>query len=312
MSAVELLLTAVLAASSTGTVPQSRDAAFHSDSRLVLVPVTVTDRRAKTVEGLRAQDFSVFDNQAQQQIVSFGTDDAPCSVSIVLDVSGSMQKALVAAKGMLKVFFTTSNPGDDYLLLTVSTQPAAIPKFTTDLAALTESIDFTRPGGLTSLIDTAYLGLERMREAQQPRRAMLILSDGVDNHSRYSQSELMSLALEADVQVYSMIFDNGMPGSDTVPFRPAMALKPWDQARQRQGPEMLEKISAKTGGLSFHVRNDEEAREALRKTSQALRTEYLIGYQPSDSGSPGQWHQIRVKSSVPKVYVHSRNGYYSR
>lgn len=265
------------------------------------------------MEGLKAEDFSILDNQVSQPIISFGTDDAPSSVSIVLDVSGSMQKALTSEKDLLRSFFGISNPADEFLLLTVSTQPATLSRFTSDTAALTQSVDFTRPGGLTSLVDTIYMGLNRMKDARLPRRAMLILSDGLDNHSRYSESELMSAALEADVQVYTMIFDNGMPSAAAgVPFRPSLAGKPWDLARERQGPNMLEKLSNKTGGLYFHVRNDAESREAVVKAGRALRSEYLIGYQPVDDGASGKYHQIRVKSNVPKVYVHARNGYYSR
>jgi Ca-activated chloride channel family protein len=285
---------------------------FSTTSQMVLVPVTVTDRNARTVQGLRADDFTIFDNQTSQRIVSFGRDDSPCSVVVVLDVSGSMKKALAGAKDMLQAFFGAANPADEFLLLTVSTQPAILSRFTADTNALEESVDFAKPGGLTSLIDTVYLGLTRMREARFPHRALLILSDGMDNHSRYSQSELMNVALEADVQVYTMIFDNGMPSSNTVPFRPGLAGKPWDVARERQGPDLLEKLSNKTGGLYFHVRNNAEAKEAVVNTGQALREEYVIGYQPSDTGTSGKWHQIRVKSNVPKVYVHARNGYYTR
>jgi len=293
---------------------QTASPMFRTTSQIVLVPVTVTDRNARTVEGLKAEDFSIFDNQVSQQIASFGTDDAPSSISIVLDVSGSMQKALTAEKDLLRSFFGISNPADEFLLLTVSTQPATLSRFTSDTAALEQSVDFTKSGGMTSLIDTVYMGLNRMRDARLPRRAMLILSDGLDNHSRYSESELMSAALEADVQVYTMIFDNGMPSSssDAAPFRPSLAGKPWDIARERQGPNMLEKLSNKTGGLYFHVHNESEAREAVNKAGQALRSEYLIGYHPMDDGASGKYHQIRVKSSVPKVYVHARNGYYSR
>jgi Ca-activated chloride channel family protein len=307
------LLTTALLLSMSGTGAAGAAAPeFSTTSQMVLVPVTVTDRNARNVQGLRAEDFAIFDNQVSQRIVSFGTDDAPCSVVVVLDISGSMQRALAGAKDMLRAFLGTANPADEFLLLTVSTQPATLSRFTTDTAVLEQSMDFTRPGGLTSLIDTVYLGLTRMREARFPRRALLILSDGMDNHSRYSQSELMSVALEADVQVYTMIFDNGMPGSNTVPFRPGLAAKPWDVARESQGPELLEKLSNKTGGLYFHVHNDVEAKAAVADTGQALREEYLIGYQPSDTGTSGKYHQIRVKSNVPKVYVHARNGYYAR
>lgn len=285
---------------------------FRSTAQMVLVPVTVTDRSAKTVDGLHAENFSIQDNQVSQQIVSFGTDDAPCSVGVVLDISGSMQNVLPFAKDLLHSFLGTANPSDEFRLFTVSTQPATASAFTSDINALEESANFTRPGGLTSLIDTIYVGLDGMRKAHLPRRALLILSDGMDNNSRYSEGELMTVALEADVQVYTMIFDNGLPGSSGVPFRPSLAGKPWDIAREHQGSDLLEKLSNKTGGIYFHVRNNAEAKEALLKTGRALRNEYLLGYQPSDEGNSGKWHQIRVKSNVPKVYVHARNGYYSR
>jgi Ca-activated chloride channel homolog len=286
---------------------------FRTVSQLVLVPVTVTDHNNKSVEGLRAADFTIFDNQASQQIVSFSSDDAPCSVGLVLDVSGSMQKALTAARDILRAFFGTVNPEDEFLLLTVSTQPAMAPKFTTDIASLEESVGVTRSGGMTALIDTTYLALRRMKEARWPRRALLILSDGLDNHSRYSQSELMSVALEADVQVYTMIFDNGLASANTIPFRPVLIQKPKDQSGQREGPELLENLSNKTGGLSFDVHNDAEAKDAVTRTGRALRNEYLIGYRPSAAPRiSGQFHRIRVKSSVPNVYVRARSGYLSR
>ncbi len=304
-----LALSLLLSTSETGaqTTP-----VFRSTSQMVLVPVTVTDRNARIVEGLKAEDFAVFDNQVSQQILSFGLDDAPSSVGVVLDVSGSMQKALAPAKEMVQTFIGTANPHDEFLLLTVSTQPETVSRFTTDTAALQRSIDSTRPGGLTSLIDTIYLGLTRMRDARQPRRALLILSDGLDNNSRYSEGELLSVALEADVQVYTIIIDNGMPSGNSVPFRPGLASKPWDQARDRQGSDLLEKLANKTGGLYFHVHNTTDAKEAVTRTGRALRNEYVIGFQPSDGGATGKYHQIKVKSTVPKVYVHARNGYYSR
>lgn len=296
-----------------GSKAQRMAPAFQTFAQLVLVPVTVTDRKAKTVQGLHKEDFAVFDNQVSQKIVSFGMDDAPCSVAIVLDISGSMQKSLAAAREMLHDFLKTANPKDEFLLMTVSTEPAMAPRFTRDVAVLQKDIDATRSGGLTSLLDTIHFGLGRMKSARWPRRALLILSDGIDNHSRYSQSELMNIALEADVQVYTMIFDTAMgaAAADNVLFRPGLASKPWDTARARQGPELLEKLSDKTGGLYFHIHSADEETDAVRKTAEALRNEYLIGYRPSDTALAGKWHQIRVKTKVPKVYVRARNGYYA-
>jgi Ca-activated chloride channel family protein len=286
---------------------------FRTSAQMVLIPVTVTDRDGKTIKGLRAEDFNIFDGQTPQKIVSLASEDAPCSVGLVLDISGSMQNTLSATKEVAQAFVRTANPDDEFLLLTVSTQPAADPGFTTDIAELEKTIELARPGGRTALIDTVYLGLSRMREARRSRRALLIFSDGMDNQSRYSKSELMRMALEADVQIYTIIVGNGSGGGSTdgVPFRPSMIRKPGDQAQENQGPDLLEKLSDRTGGLHFRARNDAEAKEAAIKAGRAIRDEYLIAYQPSDFGTAGKWRQVRVKTTVPKVNIHSRNGYYA-
>jgi Ca-activated chloride channel homolog len=287
---------------------------FRTSVQMVLVPVTVTDHDGKTIEGLRADDFNVLDDQRSQKIVSFSSHDAPCSVGLVLDISGSMQQSLSGTKAMAQAFFGTANPDDEFLLLTVSTQPAAISGFTTDTATLEESIGLTKPGGLTALIDTVDLGLSLMRKARWPRRALLILSDGMDNHSRYSEKDLMQLALEADVQIYTIVIDNGaaLTSTGNAPYRPSLITKAWDRAEERQGPEMLQKLSDQTGGLYFRVRTSAEAKEAVIKAGRALRNEYVIGYHLPDSGTSGRWHRIRVKLNAAKTVVHARAGYYSR
>ena len=145
---------------------------FRADTQLVLVPVTVTDHYGKTIEGLRQENFIVTDDQAPQRIVSFSTADAPCSVGLVLDISGSMRDSLHTAKEVMHAFLGTANPEDEFLLLTVSTEPAAYPEFTTDTTAVEQDIAFMRPGGFTALIDTVYLGLNHMRKAQRSRRAL--------------------------------------------------------------------------------------------------------------------------------------------
>ncbi|MGB9202616.1 MAG: VWA domain-containing protein [Terriglobales bacterium] len=295
-------------AQKAGEPPISR-----TNAQMVLVPVTVADRSGKTIEGLRADDFDILDNRRSQTIVSFPSDDAPCSAGLVLDISGSMQPALSGTKEMAQDFFGTRNPDDEFLLLTASTQPAATAQFTSDTAALEESTGFAQPGGLTALIDTVYLGVSRMREARWRRRALLILSDGMDNHSRYSQSELMRLALEANVQIYTIVIDNGSASASThtVPYRPSLIMKPWDRAEEHQGAEMLEKLSDLTGGLHFRVNSDAQAKEAVINIGRALRNEYVIGYYLPDSATSGRWHRIRVKLNASKASVHARKGYYS-
>lgn len=308
-----LALVCILVCEESYAQKLTRPATFQTSAQMVLVPVMVTDHNGKTIEGLQAKDFNIFDDQRSQEIVSFTSEDTPCSIGMVLDVSGSMRNTLGAAKDVAQAFFRSANPDDEFLLLTVSTVPGASSEFTTDTETLEERVGSTRPAGLTALIDTVYLGLSRMRKASHSQRALLILSDGMDNHSRYSRSELLRVALEADVQVYSIIMDNGESSAPTnsIPFRPTLIRKPGDQAADQQGPKLLEALADKTGGLHFHARTHGEAREAMMKVSQALRNEYVIGYRIADSGTSGKWHQIRVKSTVPKINVHARNGYYS-
>jgi Ca-activated chloride channel homolog len=289
-------------------------AGFRTNAQMVLVPVTATDHNGKTIEGLRAEDFNILEDQVPRQIVSFTSEDAPSSVGLVLDVSGSMRNTLDAAKGVARSFFQTANSEDEFLLLTVSTQPEAISGFTTDIADLEEAIGRTSSGGMTALIDTVYLGLNRMRKAKQPRRALLILSDGMDNYSRYSKRELMRVALEADVQIYTIIVGNGSPAASTgaIPFRPTLIRKPIDQGEEHEGPRLLEELSDQTGGLHFRAGNAREAADAVRKAGEAIRYVYVLGYKAPDSDASGKWHRIRVKADVPHTSVSARNGYYAR
>jgi Ca-activated chloride channel family protein len=311
--AVLLLLNLGKSDAQTRAKDVTKNATFTTSSKLVLVPVTVTDQYGKTITGLQAKDFIVSDDQASQEIVSFGTQDTPCSAGLVLDVSGSMRGTLDMVKESARTFVRAANNEDEFLLLTVSTQPEVNSGFTSDLSNVEENIAVTKPGGFTALIDTVYLGLNQMRKARNPQRALVIVSDGMDNHSQYSKNELVRAALEADVQVYAIIIDNGAGSSSTngFPYRPSMIAKPGEQAAQRQGPDLLEELADKTGGLYFHARNLAQAQEAMTKAGQALRNEYVIGYQPAGSGSSGKWHRIRVKTTLPKVSVHARNGYYA-
>ena len=206
-----------------------------------------------------------------------------------------------------QAFFRTANPEDEFLLLTVSTQPAVIPGFMNDVATLEKAIELTKPGGRTALIDTVYLGLSRMRAARRPRRALLILSDGMDNQSRYSKSDLMRIALEADVQIYTILIDNGSASATdlTVPFRPTLIKKPIDQAQDRQGVDLLEALSARTVGLHFRAHNDDEAKEAVTKAVQALRKRV-----PDRISAPRFWNSRKMAPG--SCQIECAEGEYSR
>jgi Ca-activated chloride channel family protein len=268
---------------------------------MVLVPVSVTDRHGKTVNGLKAENFTIYDDQKPQTIVSFGGDDTPCSVGLILDISGSMQETLRATKEVAGAFLRASNPEDDFFLLTVSDKPETASGFTSDIEFLERSILSASPGGWTALVDTVYLGLNRMRKSTQPRRALFVLSDGMDNHSRYTTGELLRAAAEADIQIYTLLIHDPLPNR-----------KPIETVAEWYGRHLLQDLSKRTGGVHFLVKTVAEAKEAAAKAAQMLRNEYVIGYKPGNSAPQGKWHKIRVQSDVPGASVYARNGYFGR
>lgn len=294
--------------------PAPKTVNFHADADVVLVPFFVSDRNGRTVKGLDARNFTVLDDGEPQRIVSFATEDAPCSVAVVLDISGSMRETLTTAMSVAHAFLGTADPYDEFVLLTISTEPQVLSGFTSETAALEDSLEVSRPQGLTALIDTVYFGLSRMRKARWPRRAMLVLSDGMDNHSRYSERELKNLAEEADVQIYTILVAgaSGSSSASSALLRPVLVNKPLDRARERQGPAMMEALSNETGGIFFRVRDETEAKDAAIEAGQAIRSRYIIGYHAPQSHSTRTWHQIRVKSDVPRVKIYARKRYYAR
>ena len=140
-----------------------------------------------------------------------------------------------------------------------------------------------------------------MRSAHNPRRAVIVISDGMDNHSRYSQSELMRAAAESDVQIYTITI--GVPPR----YR-----KPIQAVEEHNGLVLLDDLAERTGGLHFTVEFKSDVNQAAANIGLALRNQYLLGYRPQDTDRSGKWHKIRVKLEVPWTSVYARDGYYSR
>lgn len=283
------------------TPPQVFRTAFKTNADLVLVPVTVTDHKGGLVNGLRANAFNVFDDRISERIFSFSEEDVPASIGVILDMSGSMKSTLGQAKFALRSFLDTANPEDEAFLYSVSSRPNRNAGFTDDADTLLNGIALSDARGSTALIDTIYCGFDTMRSARQPRKALLIISDGMDNHSRYSRTELLERALESDVQIFTIAIYNA----------PAYE-KPIQLQEARQGLSLLEDLAAKTGGLHFVIRDSEDIGRAATSISRAIRNEYTIAYVPGNSTRDGRWHAIEVKLRVPGLKVYARAGYYAQ
>jgi len=280
-------------------LPEVAGQTIRTDTRLVLVPVSVTDRSGATVVGLNRSNFTLFEDKTPQEIVAFSAEDAPASVGLIFDISGSMRGRLDAAKRALRTFVDNANSTDEAFLFTVSSRPDISSAFTPDLESLTERVNFVSAGGDTALIDTIYAGLKRMRSASNPRRVLLILSDGMDNHSRRSRSELMRLAVEADVQIYTIGVDSRIRTKKAI-----------EQIEEQRGLALLQDLADNTGGLHFTLSDREDASGVIARAVLAMRNQYLLAYHPSQPVQPGKWHRIRVKLNVAHTNVSARNGYY--
>lgn len=266
---------------------------------LVLVPVTVTDPMNRLVIGLEKQDFEIYDDRKQQTITSFASEDAPVSIGIVFDLSGSMTSKLIRARESILQFIKTANPQDEFFVIGFNDRPVLIEDFTSSVADIEARLATVRSGGRTALIDAVYYAALKMRDARHERKAILVVSDGGDNNSRYTPGELRAQVREADVELYAMgIFD---------PYAPT--------PEERFGPILLNDLSEETGGRMFRVDDLSEMGDIAEKISMELRNQYIIGFRPGILVRDGKWHKVKVKlnppDGLPPLTVHARTGYYA-
>ena len=271
---------------------------FRSDSTLVLVPTTVVDRSGATVNGLTGEAFTLTEDGVRQQVRSFSEEDAPVSMGIVLDLSGSMKGSLPTAKESLQALLSEANPDDEAFLNAVSTRPRALSGFTRDFAELLDRGAGEGAAGDTALIDTIYESLKQLHSSVHARKALLVISDGMDNHSRHSRDELMELAVESDAQIYTIAASS-----------PPAYAKAIELTEQKRGLLFLDELAAKTGGFGMVVRDGAEIAKAAARIGRALRNQYIIGYAPRPDNRYGQWHRIRVKVAGSGLRAYARAGY---
>lgn len=266
---------------------------------LVLVPLTVTDPQNRLVTGLERENFQIFDNNIPQTIKSFGTDDAPLSIGIVFDLSGSMESKFIRARKALAEFLRTCNPQDEFFVVGFNDRPAIIVDYTSDVEDVEARMVMLRPEKRTALIDAMYLAVNKLKTAKYDRKALLVISDGGDNRSRYTGGELERAVRESEVQIYSIgIFDAYAPTEE-----------------EQNGPVLLKEISESTGGRLFSVLDLQDLSDIAQRISEELRNEYVIGYTPTDRRRDAAWRKLKVRvlapQGLPLLTVHNREGYYA-
>jgi VWFA-related protein len=278
-------------------------AAIRVDSSLVLIPAHVTTLIGASVTNLTKDDFHLFEDNVEQSITHFALDDAPISIGLLFDTSGSMHNKMRKASEAAAAFFKTANAEDEFFLVEFGDKPRLAVPFTTDSEQVYRKIASLKPFGRTSLLDAIHLALAQMKGARNSRKALVIFSDGGDNCSRQTAAHIKSALVESDIQLYAMgIFD------------PASSRKHTPR-EERDGPKLLDELAARTGGRNYPVDDLEQLPAISAHISKELRTEYVLGYSPSGAARDGKYHRVRVTLAMPEkarqFRTFYRQGYYT-
>jgi len=270
------------------------------DVDLVLVNATVTDRLGRYVSGLEAQHFQITEDRTEQKVEYFSAEDVPISVGVIFDVSGSMKDKIATARNAAQTFLKTGNPEDEYFMVQFANRPELVSDFTTDVTKLQGKLIMTPAKGMTAMYDSVYMGLEKLKEGTNPKKALLLITDGEDNKSRYTFQQVKEFVKEMDVQIYGIgIVDE------------------WNSqlSAGRTGRAMVEELAELTGGQSFFPDSVYELEDICTKIAVELKNQYVIGYHSTNEAKDGKWRKIRVKVNQPKgitgLNVRFKQGYYA-
>jgi Ca-activated chloride channel family protein len=300
------VLLSLSAAGQSANQPQDTQPAtgfsLRVDTTLVQIPVAVTDSLNRFVLGLQKEDFHLFEDSIEQNVAHFSGEDAPLSIGLVFDESGSMDYKLRTSQAAVAQFLKTMNADDEAFLVEFSDAAKVSVGFTASTGEIREALKNAKPGGLTAMLDGINLALHEMKKAKNSRKAIVIISDGGDNHSQYTAAQIEALVREADVQIYAMgVFEPSLP----------LGLS----AEEVSGPRLLSEISTQTGGRAFSAALGSDLPSVAARIAVELRNQYVLGYYPKNQSRDGKYRHVEVKLVQPKgvstLKAHWRLGYYA-
>jgi Ca-activated chloride channel family protein len=271
-------------------------------TELVSVRVTVTDQNGRAVEGLSKDNFRIYEDKVEQQVSFFSDEDMPASIGVVFDTSSSMSAGkIMRAKEALARFIRTSHEQDEYFLISFGSSPCLLLDGARDGQTVLDRFNNIYPKGQTALYDAVYLGIEKVSRGAYPKRAIILISDGEDNHSKRSFDEIRRRLQESDITIYPI----GIAGNSSSPKNRINA----------NGPFLMDKLASISGGKSFWPWNEEKMNEAFERIALEMRRQYSIGYLPSNFVADGKWRRIKVAApdtnKFSRLVVRSREGYYA-
>ena len=293
---------AVLSLAASGLAAQEQPYSLRAESTLVVIPVNVTDSSNRFVLGLEKSDFNLLEDGVPQKITQFAGEDAPLSVGLLVDTSGSMGDKLGISRKAVAEFLRTMTPGDEAFLVEFSDRAQVVAGFSSNTANIEDKLVNIESQGLTAMLDAVHLGLQEMKKARNPRKALIIISDGGDNNSRYTSAQITDLVRQADVQVYSMgVFE----------VLSSLLRSPAEVS----GPKLLSQLSQQTGGRAYSATSEIDLPTVARRIGIELRNQYVLAYRPTDANHDGKFRKVEVKLNAPPqmsgLKTRWRVGYYA-
>ena len=266
---------------------------FRVGVETVFLKISVTDPLNRYVTGLEKEHFKVFEDKVEQSVSHFTQETAPISVGILFDISGSMKDNIHTARNSVARFFQSGNPDDEFFLVTFNQKTSLVQAFTSQSSSIQNEISFSQPGGRTALYDAVYLGLDNIKTAKNEKKALILITDGEDNSSRYSASEIREFAKESDVQIYAI----------------------GEEGKLGYGRSEIQNIVGLTGGRAFFPNNFNELDYYIDLIHAELRNQYVVGYVPTNKNHDGKWRKVKIKldppEGLPKLILHAKEGYYA-
>lgn len=280
---------------------------FRAEVNQVIIYTSVYDGNSQLVSGLTADDFLVFEDRVEQEIINFAQTDIPSSIGIVLDSSGSMRNKIGKVEQAIELFLSFDNSQNELFLIRFDDEVELEEDFTRDIEDIKDAISNIIIKGGTALYDAIHLAAEKVTEGTEPRRILLVFTDGEDKDSYYELEELVGKVEESDCLIFIVAFlDNDL--SEDKGFFGLF------KSKKQEVRDEIASITDSTGGKAFFPREVEELDPIFRQIAEELKNQYRISYVPSNEDKEGAWRRIdvQVKNAEEKgLKVRAKKGYFS-
>ncbi|MBO0797896.1 MAG: VWA domain-containing protein, partial [Blastocatellia bacterium] len=275
------------------------------DTEMVTLDVTVIDQNNNPIYGLSKDDFAVFEDKVQQQIEAVSREEIPISFGIVIDTSGSMRNKLKTVSDAALTIIRQKRPVDEGFVIQFKSEPELVQPFTYDESDLESAIGELFTHGGTALLDAIINSSGYAHDqGKQRRKAIVVISDGLEKNSSVKEKEVIEAIKENEVQLYMIGFiEEGEPTS------------PYMKSPSQKARELLEQLAYDSGGQAFFPKDLNELPAIAAQIAKALRTQYVVSYYPSNAKHDGSFRNVQVDVSSragQKMIARTKQGYYAQ